>query len=288
MKLTKTEQQRIIDWVFASGRDLDIARYNYHFLNEDKMMVLHTLSIYQNKDGGFGLGLINDSMNQSSTYFATAEALRIMVETGFDKSEENEIYNLVFNKTFRYLQNCKEKYFPLTDKKNNKFPGSSFLKAGSKESTICPSATIYGSLIVLLKDNNPYHKIINIRIEQLLKDYLEKTFDNSEVSKNELKSMSFLLKILKEKQDVSVYLNKFSNDLNVFEDYDKACINNNLVPLNEEVVNSVIDNRLKVGLWNHQYDWGSNAANQEIAEIKEISKLALDNLLILRNYNRLE
>ena len=80
----------------------------------------------------------------------------------------------------------------------------------------------------------------------------------------------------------------FSNDLNVFDDYDKACINNNLVPLNEEVVNSVIDNRLKVGLWNHQYNWGSNAANQEIAEIKEISKLALDNLLILRNYNRLE
>ena len=288
MKLTKTEQQRIIDWVFASGRDLDIARYNYHFLNEDKMMVLHTLSIYQNKDGGFGLGLINDSMNQSSTYFATAEALRIMVEAGFTKDEENDIYKLVFNKTFRYLQNCKEKNFPLTDKKNNKYPGSSFLKAGSTESTICPSATIYASLLVLLKEDNPYLKIIHIRLEQLLKDYMNKTFDNSELAKCELKAMSYLLNVLRNMQDVTLYLNKFKNDLNVLNDYDKACINNNLVPLGEEIINSIINNRLKVGLWNHQYDWGSNAANQEIAEIKEISKLALDNLLILRNYNCLE
>lgn len=288
MKLSKIEQQKIIDWVFASGRDLDIARYNYHFLNEDKMMVLHTLSIYQNKDGGFGLGLVNDSMNQSSTYFATAQALKTMVEVGFTNDEDNEIYKLVFNKTFRYLQNCKEKYFPLTDKKNNKFPGSSFLKAGSSESTICPNATIYGSLLVLLKNDNPYMKIINIRLEQLLNDYMNKEFDNSELSKHELTSISYLLSILKTKQDVTVYLEKFSKDLNSFDNYNKACINNNLVNISDDVIDSIIDNRLKVGLWNHQYDWGSNAANQEIAEIKEISKLALDNLLILRNYNRLE
>ena len=288
MKLSKIEQQKIIDWVFASGRDLDIARYNYHFLNEDKMMVLHTLSIYQNKDGGFGLGLVNDSMNQSSTYFATAQALKTMVEVGFTNDEDNEIYKLVFNKTFRYLQNCKEKYFPLTDKKNNKFPGSSFLKAGSSESTICPNATIYGSLLVLLKNDNPYMKIINIRLEQLLNDYMNKEFDNSELSKHELTSISYLLSILKTKQDVTAYLEKFSKDINSFDNYNKACINNNLVNISEDVIESIIDNRLKVGLWNHQYDWGSNAANQEIAEIKEISKLALDNLLILRNYNRLE
>lgn len=288
MNLSKQEQTKIIDWVFASGRDLDIARYNYHFLNEDKMMVLHTLSIYQNKDGGFGLGLINDSMNQSSTYYATGIALKTMVEAGFNSSCENEIFQLVFNKTFRYLQNNKLNTFPLTDKKNNKFPGSSFLKAGSVESNLVPNGYIYGSLIVLLKENHPYHKIIDIRLSQLLNDYLKKVFDNSELSKHELLSMSYLLHILKDKKDISLYIEKFKNDINNFNDYDKTVINNNLVKLDDNVIDSLIENRLKVGLWNHQYDWGSNAANQEIAEIKEISKLAIDNLLILRNYNRLD
>ena len=288
MKLSKDEQRKIVDWVFSSGRDLDIARYNYHFLNEDKMMVLHTLSIYQNKDGGFGLGLINDSMNYNSTYYATGIALKTLVEAGFDQNNNDEVFGLIFKKAFRYLQNCKDSFFPLTDKKNNKVPGSAFLKDGSKESIFVPSALIYGSLLVLLNKDNPYHKIVNIRINQILNTYLEKEFVNDELSILELSSISYLLNIIKKDMDVSKHLNKFKNDLNVFDDYHKAVINNNLVEIDNNIVDAMINNRLKAGLWNVVYNWGSNAANQEIAEIKEISKVAIDNLLILRNYNSLE
>lgn len=283
MKLSKIEQQKIKNWLYGSGRDLDIARLNYHFEDGERVNILHCISIYQNKDGGFGNGLDNASMNPYSTYTSTAIALQHIVEAGYTKESKDEVFDYILKRILKYLSNNKEFYYPLTDKKNNKFPGAEYLKNGSKESKYYPTCYILGSLYVLLDEKNPYFIVTKTKINKILAEYL-----NDSLNKEELQSMSYLLKIIKNDYDVLKQLEKFKDEINRFEGYDKVIVNNNLVETNEEDINELINNRLNVGLWDFRYNWGNRDPEQEVSELKEISKLAIDNLLILKSYDCLE
>lgn len=283
MKLTKQEQTKIKNWLYGSGRDLDISRLNYHFEDGDPVNILHCISIYQNKDGGFGNGLDNASMNPYSTYTSTAIALQHIIEAGYTKDSKDEVLDYILKRILKYLSNNKEYYYPLTDKKNNKFPGAEYLKHGSKESKYYPTCLILGSVYKLVDSKNVHYIVTKTKIAKLLEEYLTDTLDE-----NELCAMSYLLKQIKNDYDISKQLEKFKEDINKLDTYHKVIVNNNLVELKEEEINTLIENRLKVGLWDVRYDWGNKDPEQEVSELKEISKVAVDNLLILKSYNSLE
>ena len=84
--------------------------------------------------------------------------------------------------------------------------------------------------------------------------------------------------------DITCQLEKFKKDIDNLDNYNKVIVNNNLVSVTEEEINSLIENRLKVGLWDVRYNWGNKDPEQEVSELKEISKVAVDNLLILKNF----
>ncbi len=70
-------------FVYRHARPLDLARWQYHFENGSADAVLCALSVYQNKDGGFGHALEPDFWNKNSTPIATWFATEVLREIGW-------------------------------------------------------------------------------------------------------------------------------------------------------------------------------------------------------------
>lgn len=67
------------------GRDIERARFGYHFGNASKDELLEALCRYQNPDGGFGHGLEPDIKAPDSNPFATELALLICLQAEVPK-----------------------------------------------------------------------------------------------------------------------------------------------------------------------------------------------------------
>lgn len=68
------------------GREIDRARFAYHFLGGTQDALTDALTAYQNPDGGFGRGLEVDIAAPDSNPFATDIALSICIEAGVPAS----------------------------------------------------------------------------------------------------------------------------------------------------------------------------------------------------------
>ncbi|MCL1830617.1 MAG: hypothetical protein FWG21_04215 [Oscillospiraceae bacterium] len=66
-----------------NARPLDYARWQFHFEDGSVEQLLHTLSYYQNEDGGFGHALEPDCHNPFSSPIQTWAATEIINEIGF-------------------------------------------------------------------------------------------------------------------------------------------------------------------------------------------------------------
>lgn len=66
-----------------NARELELARWKYHFENGDKMEVVNALMYYQNPDGGFGNAVDPDNWNQTSVPYGTYFVLEILNEINF-------------------------------------------------------------------------------------------------------------------------------------------------------------------------------------------------------------
>lgn len=58
-KLTKERFDKVGEYIFKSAAPIDIAWYNYNFINEDTDEFLNVLAKYQFDNGGFG-GLVHE------------------------------------------------------------------------------------------------------------------------------------------------------------------------------------------------------------------------------------
>lgn len=83
------------------GRDIDRARFNYHFGNLPQEALLEELGRYQNPDGGFW-GLEIDIKAPVSNPFATEIALDICAQAGVPASHP------LLQRTVKYLENTQE------------------------------------------------------------------------------------------------------------------------------------------------------------------------------------
>ncbi len=80
--LSAQSYEEIGQWMYRNARPLELARWQYHFENGSKDSVLQALSVYQNKDGGFGHGLEPDNWNPHSSPFTTGTAIEAFRELG--------------------------------------------------------------------------------------------------------------------------------------------------------------------------------------------------------------
>ena len=92
MKTISLEELKVYEkYIYNRARDIEIAKYNYHFNDGEREDVAMALSIYQNRDGGFGHGLEPDSLNPYSSPLQTAEALKILKHVGYDASNLDDM-----------------------------------------------------------------------------------------------------------------------------------------------------------------------------------------------------
>lgn len=286
MKLNKEEITKIRNWLYNNGRDIDVARFNAVYDNEAKEDVLECLTMYQNKDGGFGNGLNHESMNPFSTFLTSSIALRYLIEAGFNKDTKNIFFQKMINNSFKYLySNCKHEFWDTTDKRNDKYPGASYLKTPSKNSKYYPTCYILGETILLLNTNHPYYKIALKKIELIMKHY-----KNDILSERELRSFSFLLECLKkEKIDSIGAFSKFKNDLAIYSRDKRLILNNHLLDEDyHEEISKLIQNRLSIGVWDIIYSWDNSEEEVDIAQIKAISEQAVDLIILLKKYDSIE
>lgn len=69
-------------FVYRNARQLDVARWRYHFEQGSAQEVTAALSVYQNEDGGFGHGLEEDCMNPNSSPMQVWRATVALREIG--------------------------------------------------------------------------------------------------------------------------------------------------------------------------------------------------------------
>ncbi len=76
------DYQQVRSWMYRNARPLDLARWRYHFENGSADAVLDALSAYQNPDGGFGHALEPDCWNPHSSPIQTWSATEVIHELG--------------------------------------------------------------------------------------------------------------------------------------------------------------------------------------------------------------
>lgn len=59
-QLPLTARKRAVSFILDNGNNLQRMRYAFHFAGGDADSVLHDLGHYQNQDGGFGHGLLDN------------------------------------------------------------------------------------------------------------------------------------------------------------------------------------------------------------------------------------
>ena len=123
MKLiTKQEMSNYESYLYKRGRDIEIAKYNYFFLEGERIDVAFALTIYQNRDGGFGHGLEPDSLNPYSSPLQTSEALKILKAVGYNDSNLDEVSENLVKRALHYIY-----YYCLKDGKINPNTSELFL-----------------------------------------------------------------------------------------------------------------------------------------------------------------
>ncbi len=87
--------QQVQNWIYRNARSLDLARWQYHFEQGEKEEVIHRLTVYQNRDGGFGHALEEDSWNPNSAPIQVFRAIELLNEIGFDEKQHPIIQGIM-------------------------------------------------------------------------------------------------------------------------------------------------------------------------------------------------
>lgn len=197
--------------IYDQGRDLEVAIFNTLFENDDRSMVAYALSIYQNKDGGFGHGLEPDSTNPNSSPFQTSVALEILVDVGFRDNNLDEYTKDLVNRAFKYLvKTMNDDLWPATIPSNNDFPCAVWwMHDPNKTQTINPTGSILASTILLANKNTSGYKSALAMATKHIQVYLNTPCHE----KHELAVLARLYHALKEEEPQFELLSQFKEKL---------------------------------------------------------------------------
>jgi hypothetical protein len=284
--------------MFNKARDIDVAIFNGLVDEDSKDFVLDCLTLYVNKDGGFGNALEIDNYNTNSSVYQTYEALRIMDMVGFDSESENPMLEEIVNRIGNYLFNRNSLVNGLWNpnvKTNDDF-AHNLIYSYSEKFDAHPTAAILGYLVNLVKPSKVYYKKSLAAINDVIK-YM----NNQEVlGLNELISFNSLLGSLKKANLLQNEQKLIENKLLAMADYYKDNENYSVIKMLsncsldehwQEVLDGeldlLVDSRVSHGLWEHKGDWGTNKyAEYDSATLKWIGAESVNNFAILLKYNR--
>lgn len=154
-------------FIYRNARPLDMARWQYHFENGGKEAVLAALSVYQNKDGGFGHALEPDAWNPNSSPIQTWAATEILREVGLTDKDHPIIKDIL-----RYLasgQDFEGNFWYNTVRSNNDHPHAPWWHAAGNSTSYNnynPTACLAGfALRFADKDSELYRLARHVAME---------------------------------------------------------------------------------------------------------------------------
>lgn len=315
LKLSRIEYLKLEELIYSRARDLEIALFQYHMDNEDRLMAVHALTIYQNRDGGFGHGLEPDSLNPNSCGIQTQYALSILRELGYNHSNLDEVAEYVVYRAIHYIFHCaanEEGYIPATVPSNNDFPCAIWWKHNEEtyksEWSYNPIAYLYA---LGLWFTSPAHKYFK-KIIKLLPKCLEHFFNCEKIEGHELRCYIELYDVLLKKNIMPEIHEKLGDKINkeidklISLDIDNWGKNYSgcTMPLDllvyEHLINTeerkaLIEKNLDFlltsrgeGMWDINWIWHNEYQEFELQRIKWRGAITVKNLALLKKYNRLE
>ncbi len=313
LMLSRNDYLKIEELIYSRARDLEIALFQHYMDNEDKLMAVHALTIYQNRDGGFGHGLEPDSLNPNSSGIQTQYALTILKELGCDHSNLDEVTEYVVYRALHYVFHYAiddNGYIPATIPTNNDFPCASWWKHNEetykKEWAYNPTAYLYA---LGLWFTNPAHKYFK-RIIKLLPSCLNHFFDCEKINKYELRCYIELYDVLLKKNIMPELHKKLENKINqeidnlIVADLKNWGTNDCVMPLdllvydyliNSEERKRLVEKNLDFlltsrgeGMWDINWTWCNEYQEFELQKIKWRGVITVKNLTLLKKYKRIE
>ena len=236
------------DWIYSKGRDLEITMFNALFYN-DKEDLLTSLTLYLSEDGGFGNQLVYNKLG--STVYESYYALKILIDFNYDLPDDDNIIEDAYNYLF-----------------NNNF-----------ESTPYYAGLVGMGLKLLNKDSDNYKKCKNLENE-VIKNYSYKDYDT-------LKSYITYAKATLNKE----IIDKLKNDLviaidtlniNPLELIDSPLlVSDKIKDKVDKAIKELKKKRLESGAWLYE-------DIDDIETIKKSGTYTIYNMLILKNFNKLD
>lgn len=291
---------KTISWLYRSGRPLDLARYEYLFLNKSKDTLIAALKSYQNDDGGFGHGLEPDSQNPFSSPIQTWTALGIIEELKLDNSHE------IVKNVLDYLLNKAPKtndLFYATVPTNNSYPHAPWWHY-SDESAIWrynPTASIVGFIYKHALDKATKKNAENLIIKAI-EDFLENPSNNM----HELRSFLDMANYIEDFKEfahsdhfIKVLLKQIDYNLEKNSDlwFKTYCVRplqffdvpggygfDQFEELARKEANMILSQRNPEGIWDITWNWEQYPEAFTIAKRDWQSSLIIEYLKILKAY----
>lgn len=301
LKLSKECFEKAVEFIRKSGRPLERELYNYYFAGGSREAVLRELARFQNEDGGFGHGLESDVRLGASSNFVTSVGFQFLTELNVGKDNE------IVQKGIKYLiKNYKPElkgwlYFP---PEVDAEPRAAWWNYNANTENIYepnPSAEIAGYL-------SRYSELVS---EEILSDsvetalaYLDEHIEN--IDMHDIYCYQRMAEQLQKEQAEAV-INKLrrrirkviefnSNNWSGYAARPLSFIQSPEDPLCSEVsgeelgenLDYMIREQKEDGSWEPRWHWGRFSEDWEIARKEWSGVITLDNLRILRNFNRVE
>ena len=313
LKMDAKGFNEVRQWVYRNARYIELALWQSEFENGSKEAVLDALSFYQNEDGGFGNALEPDNWNPNSTPYTTGHAIKILKTIGFLDSRHPILSGIL-----RFLDSgayFSENGWDWSIPTNNDYPHAPWWNFERADSTteFGLSCDIAGFILsVCQKDSDLYNKAVTViqniiarlrnsiecdtaggnvhRVcalaETLQKyDMLDK-FDASFLPEAARKMVAQAIGM-----DNSTWDNVGSSPLEYIEQPDSVYYSEHSDAVQHEL-DRLIKSRPNQGVWGIGWTWYGNQEKYAnafaISENWWKSGIAISNMRILKNFNRLE
>lgn len=308
MKLAREDFQAIQNWFYRNARPLDLARWQYHFENGGQAAVLAALAAYQNEDGGFGHALEADSWNPNSSPIQTATAAEILLELHIEDRGHPVIQGIL-----RFLDSGAEKdgnTWRNVIATNNEYPHAPWWNTASdstSRSRFNPTAILAG-FILQYADRNSLLYASGVRTAKELEElFLQET----DLEMHPLKCVVTLLEYiflagLQEQfaydemkaaaaRRITALLERDAGDWSGYACKPSAFIHSpaglgyaDNAAIVEMELDYVLANRNPEGIWSLNWSWAGYEREFAVSENWWKAGIALEKLLFLRAFGRLD
>jgi hypothetical protein len=278
------------------------------FEQGDAEEVLEALAAYQNNDGGFGHALEADSWNPNSTPLTTATAAERLSEIRWNGNSHPVVQGIL-----NYLDSgadMEDNIWANVVASNNDYPHAPWWNlesSSTSRSTFNPTAILSGFILIFADRNSPLYE----RGLRIAKELSSLFLQNPAIEMHPLICVLTLLDCIAESElcdqfayvqlkdtaaaQITVLLEQNAPDWSGYSCRPSAFIKNpdslgyaeNAGLLHREL-DYLLETRNPEGIWNLTWSWAGYEKEFAISENWWKSHIAIENLLLLRSFGRLD